>query len=481
MTFEWIGVATLVAGLLSLLWGRRFALTACIVATLFGAAAASVLTALGGSGLQPAYVLLGFLVLVSLRRDSAPYLLRSIRWPEPGLWLVLTAAYACLVSVFMPRIFAGVTYVFTIARTDAGTGLLLTPLGPVSGNLTQTIYFVGDAVCFAVFCAFARDAAGKRWMADALIATGYLNIVLGLIDYATFFTGTADALAFMRNAPYRMLDSAEVVGFKRLVGSFPEASAFASMTLALFAFSFSLWLSGWRTRITGPLALLLCTALVLSTSTTAYAGLVVYLVLVFAASLLRLVTGRATVPRLSFLLIGPLIGTLVVCAVLLNDALTTMIVDILQQLIFSKGTSSSAMERGSWNTQALVNFFDSYGLGVGVGSARASNVVIAILANIGIPGALTYAAFFVACLLAPRTEPDPEIRAIRGAAASSCLGLFIAGCMAGTTIDAGLLFFICAALAAAPTISADETRPVPRALPVRRSPRLSGRPRPIPA
>ncbi|GJD54722.1 hypothetical protein [Methylobacterium dankookense] len=481
MTFEWIGVATLVAGLLSLIWGRRFAVTVCILATLFGAAAASVLTALGGSGLPPAYVLLGFLVLVSLRRDSWPYLLRSIRWPQPGLWLVLTAAYACLASVFMPRIFAGATYVFTIARTDAGTGLLLTPLGPVSGNLTQTIYFVGDAVCFAVFAAFARDRAGKRWMTEALIAAGCLNLIFALLDYATFFTGTADALAFMRNAPYRMLDTAEVIGFKRLVGSFPEASAFASMTLALFAFTFSLWLSGFRTRITGPLAGLLCAALVLSTSTTAYAGLVAYLGLVFAASLLRLVTGRATVPRLGFLVIGPLLGILVVCAVLLNDALTTSITDILQQLIFSKGNSSSAMERGSWNSQALVNFFDSYGLGVGVGSARASNVVIAVLANIGIPGALTYAAFLVACLLAPRTEPDPEMRVIREAAASSCLSLFIAGCMAGTTIDLGLLFFICAALAATPTGLLAAMRPAPRAVPARPSLRASGGPRPMPA
>lgn len=468
MTFEWIGLATLVAGALSLIRGRRFALTVCIVATLLGAAAASVLTALGGANLPPAYLLLGFLVLVAVRPAHWPYLLRSLRWPSPGLWLLLTTAYACLAALFMPRILAGTTYVFTIARTDAGPGLLLTPLAPVSGNLTQTVYFVGNLVCFAVFSAFSRDRAGKRWMADALIAAGCLNILFAVLDYATFFTGTAEALAFLRNAPYRMLDSAEVVGFKRLVGSFPEASAFAATTLALFAFVSTLWLNGYRARITGPLAGLLGAALVLSTSTTAYAGLVVYLGLVFAVSLVRLVSNRAAAPRIGFLLMGPILGTILACAVLLNDALTAAISDILQQLIFSKGSSHSAMERGSWNSQALVNFFDSYGLGVGVGSARASNVVIAVLANIGVLGALTYATFLVTCLRAPRAETDPEMRVIREAAASSCLGLFIAGCLAGTTIDLGLLFFICAALAATPTEAADpRPNPAPTLAPAR--------------
>ena len=94
--------------------------------------------------------------------------------------------------------------------------------------------------------AFARDREGKRWIADALLACGCGNILFAGLDYLTYFTGTGDYLSFMRNATYRIFDTAEVIGLKRLIGSFPEASAFASTTLTLFAFSLTLWLNRYR-------------------------------------------------------------------------------------------------------------------------------------------------------------------------------------------------------------------------------------------
>ncbi|NEU14276.1 hypothetical protein G3T14_19400 [Methylobacterium sp. BTF04] len=451
MSFEWIGFATVIVGLLCIVQGRRFAIYSFVCSTLLGAAAASVLTALGSANLPPATLLLGFLVLMVLWGPLFRHFVQVFAWPKPGFWLLMTLIYATVVAIFSPRILAGATYVFTIARTDAGPGLLLTPLAPVSGNLTQMAYFAGDVFCFAVCYVFARDREGKHWMAQALLACGVGNILFAALDYLTFFTGTADSLGFMRNATYRMLDTAEVLGFKRLVGSFPEASAFASTTLALFAFALNLWLNGYRSRLVGPLALLLFAALILSTSTTAYAGVSLYLALVYAGGLLRLVSGRSGTNRIAFLLLAPILGGCLVMAIMLDDALTITVSDTLQQLIFLKGTTASALERGSWNTQAMTNFFDSYGFGVGVGSARASNVLIAVLANIGVFGAVTYGAFAVGCFRAPRLEPDPGLRAIREAAASACLALLVAGCLAGTTIDLGLLFFICAALAASPT------------------------------
>ncbi|GLS42682.1 hypothetical protein [Methylobacterium brachythecii] len=450
MTFEWIGLATLIVGLLGLVQSHRLAITACIAATLLGAAAASILTALGSANLPPAHVLLGFLMLIALRRPFAGRILEAYAWPQPGFWLLMTGLYATLAAVFMPRLFAGTSYVFTIARTDLGPGLLLTQLAPVSGNLSQTAYFVADVLCFGVFYAFARDRKCHGWIVQAILIGGCLNIAFAALDYATFFTGTADFLAFMRNATYRMLDTAEVVGFKRLVGSFPEASAFATATLTFFAFTFSLWLDGYRSRIVGGLSLLLFLALVASTSTTAYAGLSVYLALVYLGSLGLLLYGRVGPARLAFLAFSPIVALILVGTINLHDTLTASISDILQQLIFMKGSTASAMERASWNSQALINFYDSYGLGVGPGSARASNIVIATLATIGIFGAFTYATFLVTCLVAPRFERDPDRRIVRKAAASACAALFISGCIAGTTIDLGLLFFICAALAATP-------------------------------
>ena len=448
MTFEWIGFATLVIGLIGLVQGGRLGITACIAATLLGAATATVLTAIGSANLPPAHVFLAFLLLAALRNPLSQRMLEAYAWPRPGFWILMTGLYAVLSAAFMPRVFAGASYVFTIARTDYGPGLLLTPLKPVSGNLSQTAYFVADVLCFGIFYALGQDRKRQAWIVDAVLLAGCLNILFAVLDYVTFFTGTAEFLGFMRNATYRMLDTAEVVGFKRLVGSFPEASSFATTTLALFAFTFSLWLDSYRARIVGCLALLLFLALVLSTSTTAYVGLVAYLALIYGASVLRLLGGRASIRQLAFLAASPVLAALMVGLVHLNDALTASIGDILQQLIFTKGTTASALERASWNSQALINFFDSYGLGVGTGSARASNIVVATLANVGLFGSFTYGMFLFLCLVAHRKEPDPEQRIVRRAAAAACGSLFISGCIAGTTIDMGLLFFIFAALAA---------------------------------
>ncbi|MBX9932019.1 MAG: hypothetical protein K2Y56_10850 [Methylobacterium sp.] len=450
MTFEWIGLAAFILGCVGLAAGRGFSLVLFLVSTLLGAASAAILTVIGGANLPPAHLLLGFLFLLALSSPWRGVMAEAIAWPRPGFWLFVTVAYGVVTAVFMPRLFANATYVYTFARTDYGTGLLLVPLGPVSGNITQTIYFVGDLLAYCVVTALACDDRGKIWVAKGLIVCGFANLAFAGLDYLTFFTGTADYLAFMRNAPYRILDTAEVIGIKRLVGSFPEASAFAGATLCLFAFTLTLWLEGYRSRLVAPLAALLLLALVASTSTTAYAGLALYLAFVYAASVLRLVFGTVTRMRVAFLIYAPVAFALLGCIVAIDDRSATFVGDALQQLVFLKGATASAAERATWNAQALTNFAETYGLGVGIGSARASNVAVAVLANLGIIGTITYGLFLVNTLTMPARDPAPHLHGIRQAAASACIAMIFAGLLAGTTIDLGLTFFICAALAATP-------------------------------
>lgn len=451
MTFEWIGAATLLAGGLSLLYGRHLAVVLLLVSTLLGAAAASVLTVLGSANLSPAHLLLGFVVLVAASGEHRRHALAAFVPPRPGAWLLLTLCYAVVLMLLMPRIMAGQTDVFGISRGDSGVDeLTLTPLAPSSGNLTQTLYFIGDVACYAAFFAFARDHAGKRRVADAILLCAALNLGFALLDYITFFTGTGDYLGFMRNATYRIFDTAEVIGIKRLIGSFPEASAFASMTLALFAFTATLWLNGYRTMLSGPLCVLQAIALLLSTSTTAYVTLAIYLALLFCASVWRALRGRAGPIRLRALVVVPVAGGLIIALVMLHDGLSSAIYDMLDGLVFQKGSTDSALERGSWNLQALVNFIDSFGVGLGVGSVRASSSIVASLAALGVFGTLTYGLFIMGCIRAAGLDGHRESLAIREAAASACLALLIGGSISGTTIDLGLIFFACAGLASSP-------------------------------
>lgn len=453
MTYELMGALTLMAGCLSLVYGHRFAIVIFLFSTLLGSSAASVLTALGSANLQPAHLLLGFLILIAVRPPFLAAGLGSMSYPRPGFWFLVTVGYGVLSALFMPRLFEGASYVYAITRVGNGKITMMSPVGPSNGNLTQTIYFVGNLICFCVFSAFARNRDGQRCIADAFIFCAYSNIVFALIDYFTFATGTASALAFMRNASYNMLDATELSGMKRIVGSFTEASAFAAVSLTLFAFNLHLWINHYRSSLTGPISILLLAGLLLSTSTTAYLGTGLYVTLVYAANVIRVMIGDGTARRIAFLTFAPLVTALLLIGVALNDGASFYLSGLLDQILFMKGASDSALERGNWNSQAMTNFFDSYGLGIGVGSARASSFLIASLASIGILGTITYWIFISLVLVAPWREVDPEIKILRGAAGSACLGIAIAACVSGSTVDLGLMFYALAALAATPMAS----------------------------
>src|SRR6202030_3462237 len=100
----------------------------------------------------------------------------AVWFPRAGFWLLLTGAYAAVSAVIFPRLFAGATYVFAIARTEIGPGIIAMPLAPTSGNITQTVYFLGDIVCFVVFYAYACKPAGLKAITYAAIAAAALDL-----------------------------------------------------------------------------------------------------------------------------------------------------------------------------------------------------------------------------------------------------------------------------------------------------------------
>lgn len=463
MQIEIIGLVTVVLGLIGWIAGQRFGHMVFFVATLLEASAALVLTALGGANIQPAHLLLGFLVVpavlsrASLRRFGA-----ALLPPSAGFWLLLTAVYVVLSAYFLPRIFAGATSVFAIARTQIGDEIVAMPLASTSGNLTQSIYFVGDVACFFLFYDAASRPGGVKSVVGAALAAAAINLCFAAIDVGAYRAGLGDVLGVIRNANYRMLENTEVLGLKRIVGSFPEASSFAYVTAGFFAFCTKLWLSGIWPRVAGPLAVLCLVSLVFATSSTGYAATVGFLALLFVTSAAQVIRGRAR--RSTFLLATalPILLGAGVTALRLDEPLWRATNQVIEASVFNKLSSSSGIERTKWNEQALVNFADTAGLGAGDGSVRASSFPIAVLANIGIPGALTF-GLFLASLLFGRKERwrHPYPAGCQSAARWACLTQLIGASVAGGFIDLGLPFFIFAGLACAGPEPAPAARRVP--------------------
>ena len=448
MSFEPIGAITVVIGLFCLLFGLRSVVIAFVVLCNLGSAAAMLL---GGANVQPSHLFLLFLVSATLFwRRMATRILAALRMPEPGFWLLCLVLYGLGSSYVMPRLFAGQTVIIPLGTSEhLITSEGVVPLGPVSSNITQSIYMIGDLVCFIVFIAIGSTLAGVMTLEKALIAYAITNICFGLLDMITAATGTAELLGFIRNAQYTFHDAETIGSMRRIIGAWPEASAFAGMTLGPCAFTGMLWLSGRKPLVTGPLALISLLLVVLSTSSTGLAGSVVVVALLYATALVRCSTRWQDRYSAATVIASPLLIAALVMVVMSVGGIAEAIYDYADTLVLSKAASDSGMQRASWNAYALRNFFESGGLGVGLGTNRTSSFALAVLSNVGIPGAVFYVLFMASVFSAGRGAPRDAVSDVRTAARISCLCLLVGSFIAGPTVDQGLLFYVFAACACA--------------------------------
>jgi hypothetical protein len=446
MTLEYVGIVTLLVGILSLFRKPPFIVYFFFCSTLLGSAAAFVL--LGGTNISPAHLLLGFLSLRLLAdKELSKQAMQELSFGRPGFWLLMTLTYSIVGAYCLPRLLAGETSIFAV-RAEIP---YVVALRPSMSNLTQSIYFTANFVCFVLLSAYARTHGGTRILGSAALFCACLNLIFGALDLATYNTNTTELFAPIRNANYAMLDDAEIGGLKRIVGSFTEASSFAAATLVYFAFTCQLWLLGIKPRLTFTLAMLSLFAVTLATSTTGYVGLAVILGYLYLQELLQALHRPVTIQARSFILATPFVLAVLVLIIALSADYSAYILNLLDGTIFNKLSTSSGVERSTWNSQALKNFVDTFGFGTGNGSSRASSFPIAVLANLGFIGTFIFSLFLVTLFLNGNGKGRPHEldEAYRRAARMACLSCLIAATISGTLVDLGLPFYAFAGLCSA--------------------------------
>ena len=131
---QFIGFVTLLVGLIGLVKGPPFDIWAFLISLLFGAAAGVIFESLGSVNILPAHIMLGFLALgLVLRRGGLAQGLRTLAPGSAGFWFLWMVAYGVVSAFFMPRLFAGATDVFTVARGTSGPGLFRARSAPYPG------------------------------------------------------------------------------------------------------------------------------------------------------------------------------------------------------------------------------------------------------------------------------------------------------------------------------------------------------------
>ena len=444
---EPVGIVTAALVLLSFAKGESFAIPAFVICTLLGASAAINGSVVGS--IQPAHILLGAVsAIVIVQRDHLRRTLACLHFPNPGFWLLCALFYGVLGAIFIPRIAAGSFLVNAIGKNAYGTTFDQVPLGPTTGNYTQSLYFAGDLLCFLVCFTVASTDRGFRILSLSLLSYCAGDIILAVADLVTYRTGTTFLLDPIRNANYVIYVDSAVTSSKRIIGSFSEASAFASASIGVFGFSTQLWSQGVRPYLTLPIAVAVLLLLLFSTASTAYVSLPFCFIFLFATSLRSLLKADAPTNALLFIVFVPLLCGSFILAVMLHTPTYAALMDFLDLVVFSKSTTESGINRVIVNVEAWANFRDSVGIGLGIGSVRAFSFVLAVAANLGVLGGAAYAAFIGTALFGSNRNQSRTQASVRSAARVACLSLIAAGCVSGALIDLGLPFFCFAGLAA---------------------------------
>ena len=192
------------AVLLIVSYSQRGALTLALMASFaFGATSIATLDALGGS--SPLIYTVFAILLVSsvVVRKSFPYDFAMVFSRSKTAWiLVALALYASASAIILPRLFASHTTAFVPSR-DSGEVLEL-PLAPVSGNLTQTLYFTLGVLIFVALSMRLLRRENLQLVLRGFFALCIVHAGLGLIDLAGKLSGAGDVLRFMRTASYAL-------------------------------------------------------------------------------------------------------------------------------------------------------------------------------------------------------------------------------------------------------------------------------------
>ncbi|TMM51051.1 hypothetical protein [Sulfitobacter sabulilitoris] len=312
--------------------------------------------------------------------------------PTAGLCLLLFSGYALFSGFVLVRLFEGQFLVFPMSVSSKGTQVsvfypsTMWPLSPGNSNIAQSFYIL-LSTGFFLTCVFVMRRRGLGFVLSGLVAAGVINLVLGLADFAQL----DPLLALIRTADYNLNNHHTVSGFARIIGGFAEASGFGAASSAFFGFFAMSFLVGHGFR-DGVLAFASLACALMALSSTAMLSLAAALLLIVLHAPVYLSTGMSRVFGHVFI-IALAVAALVGCLVFLLTPAADLTSDILDRLVLSKGDSLSGLERGAWAQSGIDAFFNTWGMGAGVGSLRANGFATVLLGSVGVPGTLAFAGF----------------------------------------------------------------------------------------
>jgi hypothetical protein len=352
-------------------------------------------------------------------------------------------AFALLAAALFPLIFADQVSVISMR----GALNHATPLEPTISNFAQSAYLLVNLFSgLALFSYVAEDDTGDRreQVLNGLLVGGAVLAASGLLDISTsFFPDLKDFILSFKTASYTIIDEATVFQVRRITGFFTEAAAFADPAVGLGALLYFIrpaFRSDLTRNIICPaISVLLIALAALSTSSTGYLGLATFAVLAIGRVIYRLVqTGTIRGLGLEVALVA-IFAIVFVGVVFFDPEATRAPIAILNEMVFQKTKSLSYNQRTHWNNVAMQAFFDTFGVGVGAGSARTSDWLISLLSNTGVVGFALMMGFILAAFLLKPSDKSPRWAQLMTGSKLGFVVFMATEVASGTTIDPGFL------------------------------------------
>ena len=386
--FGYVLLPLCVAAILQPTWQLQLVL----LASAFGAATPLTIGGLGlPPGVIPACLFLAYVALQFFLGARFPAAPRAWRTLEPFL---LTAAYALVTAVLVPRLFAGSFTVWPQKPTPPFD--IPVPLAPGGGNVTQSFYLLIDGALL-VACALylARPTTNFVRLLQTYLFAGYIVVALCAWQLAHKATGLWYPEAFLYSNPGWVIFPGQTVGFvPRINGPFSEPAALAFYLSGIISCCAWLLLRGFRSRMAAGLLPLAVLALLASTSTTGFTVLAIGAAALFAYGLTRAprrVATRIFVYGLPLAILSIAAGyALATLSARIEEALS-----LVARMSLVKTEGDSFANRTRWDLDSLGVIAPSYGFGAGWGSVRASSLIPGLLANLGIFGCVLLVWFCV--------------------------------------------------------------------------------------
>ena len=334
-------------------------------------------------------------------------------------------------AVVLPKMLQGMVLVLP-PRGGLDSGFTI-PLAPSSGNYIQSFYLLCVLVLFWMVRQLTlRKIVSQDCFISGMVAGIMLAVVMGYYQFAAYYLGLPwPAEIINSNAGVAQLQDQTTFGVKRISSLFLEPSTMSQHLLG----GLGLIVFGLQRKVLG---LFLLGVVLLSTSSTAYFGL---LILSSIWLLISRYQSAGKKPTLVVLVLALFILAVCIDFIVLSGQITN-------RLVLGKFDSGSGQVRLNADALALQSFFQSFGLGSGLGSARASSLPATLAATVGLPGLLLFAAFIWSVLACVYQQRSDQERALF----FGMMGLLVAWLMSAPDINIAF-FWILAGLASSHSTS----------------------------